>query len=116
MSDVELKKYLEYLKELDREESQCNVGRSDIEERFETKKRSMGFIASFLNCGVIVGFTDSVNHEGPRIRLAFTIRYDTIRSLFTVLYSYDSRKRQIFTTIVHDGRNTPYSTVRNCCK
>jgi hypothetical protein len=66
MSDNELKKYLEYLKDLDRKESQCNVGRNDMEERFESKKRSMGFIASFLNCGIIVGFSDSINHEGPR--------------------------------------------------
>ena len=65
-SDEELKRYLEYVKEIDREESQCNVGRNDIEERFETKKRSMGFIASFLNCGIIIGFSDTVNHEGPR--------------------------------------------------
>jgi hypothetical protein len=66
MSDEELKKYLEHLKELDSIESQCNVGRNDMEERFETKKRSMGFIASFLNCGIIIGFSDSINHEGPR--------------------------------------------------
>ncbi|CAF3923072.1 unnamed protein product [Rotaria sp. Silwood1] len=66
MSDNELEKYLKYLKEFDREESQCNVGRHDMEERFETKKRSMGFIASFLNCGIIIGFSDSINHEGPR--------------------------------------------------
>ncbi|CAF3403835.1 unnamed protein product [Rotaria sp. Silwood1] len=66
LSDEELKRYLVYLKHLNREESQCNVGRSDIEERFEQKKKSMGFIASFLNCGIIVGFSDSVNHEGPR--------------------------------------------------
>ncbi|CAF1169980.1 unnamed protein product [Adineta steineri] len=66
MSDDELQKYLKYLKELDRIESQCNVGRNDMEERFESKKRSMGFIASFLNCGIITGFSDSVNHEGPR--------------------------------------------------
>jgi hypothetical protein len=66
MSDEELEKYLEYLKEVDRQESQCNVGRNDMEERFETKKRSMGFIASFLNCGIIIGFSDSINHEGPR--------------------------------------------------
>ncbi|CAF1411906.1 unnamed protein product [Adineta ricciae] len=65
-SDEELGNYLSYLKKLDQEESQCNVGRNDIEERFETKKRSMGFIASFLNCGIIIGFSDSVNHEGPR--------------------------------------------------
>lgn len=66
MSDEELKKYLEYLKKLDLEEAECNVGRSDMEERFEMKKRSMGFIASFLDCGIIIGFTDTVNHEGPR--------------------------------------------------
>lgn len=66
MSDEELKKYLEYLKQLDQQESQCNVGRNDMEERFETKKRSMGFIASFLNCGIIIGFSDTINHEGPR--------------------------------------------------
>jgi hypothetical protein len=66
MSDEELKRYLEYLKDLDRKESQCNVGRNDMEERFEAKKRSMGFIATFFNCGVIVGFSDSINHEGPR--------------------------------------------------
>jgi hypothetical protein len=66
MSDIELEKYLEYLKELDRNEAQCNVGRNDMEERFEAKKRSMGFISSFLNCGIIIGFSDSVNHEGPR--------------------------------------------------
>ena len=66
MSDEELKRYLEYIKQIDREESQCNVGRNDIEERFETKKRSMGFIVSFLNCGIIIGFSDTVNHEGAR--------------------------------------------------
>lgn len=66
MADVELQKYLEHLKELDSKESQCNVGRNDIEARFEKKKRSMGFIASFLNCGIIIGFSDTVNHEGPR--------------------------------------------------
>jgi hypothetical protein len=66
MSDNELQMYLEYLRQLDRQESQCNVGRNDMEERFESKKRSMGFIASFLNCGIIVGFSDSINHEGPR--------------------------------------------------
>ena len=66
MSDDELQKYLKYLKELDREESQCNVGRNDMEERFEMKKRSMGFIVTFLNCGIIIGFSDSINHEGPR--------------------------------------------------
>lgn len=66
MSDEELKKYLAYLKALDGIESQCNVGRNDMEERFESKKRSMGFIASFLNCGIIIGFSDSINHEGPR--------------------------------------------------
>ncbi|CAF1449401.1 unnamed protein product [Rotaria sordida] len=66
MSDNELGKYLKYLKEFDREESQCNVGRNDMEERFAAKKRSMGFIASFLNCGIIIGFSDSINHEGPR--------------------------------------------------
>jgi hypothetical protein len=66
LSDEELLNYLKYLKVLDQEESQCNVGRNDMEEHFETKKRSMGFIASFLNCGIIIGFSDSVNHEGPR--------------------------------------------------
>lgn len=57
---------MDYLNELDRKESQCNVGRSDMQEHFEGKKRSMGFIASFLNCGIIIGFSDTVNHEGPR--------------------------------------------------
>ena len=66
IADAELKCYLEYLNELDRKESQCNVGRNDMQERFEDKKRSMGFIASFLNCGIIIGFSDTVNHEGPR--------------------------------------------------
>jgi hypothetical protein len=66
LSDNELRSYLDHVKKLDNQESQCNVGRSDIEERFERKKRSMGFIASFLNCGIIIGFSDSVNHEGPR--------------------------------------------------
>ncbi|UJR29601.1 hypothetical protein I4U23_010817 [Adineta vaga] len=66
LSDEELRNYLIFFKKFEEEESQCNVGRSDIEERFETKKRSMGFIASFLNCGIIIGFSDSVNHEGPR--------------------------------------------------
>ncbi|UJR24353.1 hypothetical protein I4U23_005730 [Adineta vaga] len=66
MSDNELQKYLKYLKKIDRKESQCNVGRNDMKERFESKKRSMGFIASFLNCGIIIGFSNSVNHEGPR--------------------------------------------------
>ncbi len=65
MSDEELKKYLEYLNDLDCEESQCNVGRNDMKERFETTKRSMGFIASFLNCEIIVGFSDTINPEGP---------------------------------------------------
>jgi hypothetical protein len=66
LSDLQLKNYVDHLKKLDSEESECNVGRSDIEERFENKKRSMGFLASFLNCGIIVGFSDTVNHEGPR--------------------------------------------------
>jgi hypothetical protein len=43
MSDEELQKYLNYLKELDCEKSECNAGRNDMEERFEMKKRSMGF-------------------------------------------------------------------------
>jgi hypothetical protein len=66
MSENELKQFLDHLHGLDQCESQCNVGRNDIEEYFETRKKSMGFIASFLNCGIIVGFSDSVNHEGPR--------------------------------------------------
>lgn len=66
MSEDQLRQYLHHLKQIDQSQSECNVGRNDMEEFLETKKRSMGFIASFLNCGIIVGFSDSVNHEGPR--------------------------------------------------
>jgi hypothetical protein len=24
------------------------------------------FVATFLNCGIIIGFSDTINHEGPR--------------------------------------------------
>ncbi|CAF3020322.1 unnamed protein product [Rotaria sp. Silwood2] len=65
-SDKVLGNYLEYLKELDRDDFQCNVEWNDMEERFEVKKRSMEFMATFLNCGIIIEFSDSVNHEGPR--------------------------------------------------
>ncbi|CAF2139560.1 unnamed protein product [Rotaria magnacalcarata] len=44
----------------------CNVIRSDENEQLDNKRRSMGFLASFLSCGVVVGFTESINHEGVR--------------------------------------------------
>ncbi|CAF1229878.1 unnamed protein product [Rotaria sordida] len=44
----------------------CNVTRSQEDEQIENKRRSMGFLASFLSCGVVIGFTESINHEGVR--------------------------------------------------
>ena len=44
----------------------CNVIRSEEVEQLEQKRRSMGFLASFLSCGVVIGFTESINHEGVR--------------------------------------------------
>jgi hypothetical protein len=118
MSDEELKKYLKHLEELDREESQCNVGRNDMEERFEAKKRSMGFIASFLNCGIIIGFSDSVNHEGPRkitdhlltmlklgAKLPALLVYDAACQLYKFWrYRFDTQfmKKTIFTQQLMD--------------
>ncbi|CAK9189242.1 unnamed protein product [Sphagnum troendelagicum] len=51
----------------DAELDYCNVIRSDeTEEHADSKRRSMGFLASFLSCGVIIGFNELVNHEGDR--------------------------------------------------
>ena len=47
-------------------EKTCNVKRSQEDEEVENKRRSMGFLASFLSCGIVIGFTESINHEGPR--------------------------------------------------
>lgn len=47
-------------------ENNCNVIRSQEDEEMEKKRRSMGFLASFLSCGIVIGFTESINHEGPR--------------------------------------------------
>ncbi|CAF4608377.1 unnamed protein product [Rotaria sp. Silwood2] len=45
----------------------CNVVRSEEVGKDEEKRRSMGFLASFLSCGIIIGFTESINHEGVRM-------------------------------------------------
>ncbi len=47
-------------------DEQCNVTRSEEDEELENKRKSMGFLASFLSCGVVIGFTESINHEGVR--------------------------------------------------
>ncbi|CAF3497480.1 unnamed protein product [Rotaria socialis] len=44
----------------------CNVVRSQEDEELENKRKSMGFLASFLSCGIVIGFTESINHEGAR--------------------------------------------------
>ena len=44
----------------------CEVARGEQTEDKELKRRSMGFIASFLSCGIVVGFTESIVSEGPR--------------------------------------------------
>ena len=45
---------------------ECGVMRSDDKEEAESKRRSMGFFASFLSCGVVIGFNELINHEGAR--------------------------------------------------
>ncbi|CAF2103032.1 unnamed protein product [Rotaria magnacalcarata] len=90
LSDEELNNYLKYLKNFDQEESQCNIGRNDMEERFESKKRSMGFIASFLNCGIIVGFSDAINHEGPRKITDHLLTMIKIGAKLPILLVYDA--------------------------
>ncbi|CAF1683234.1 unnamed protein product, partial [Adineta ricciae] len=47
-------------------EEQCNVIRLGDDEELENKRKSKGFLASFLSCGVVIGFTESINHEGVR--------------------------------------------------
>ena len=44
----------------------CNVERGEGDESSTPKRRSMGFLASFFSCGIVVGFTESIVCEGPR--------------------------------------------------
>lgn len=45
---------------------ECNVERGERSDKNDLKRRSMGFLASFLSCGVVIGFTESIVSEGPR--------------------------------------------------
>ena len=44
----------------------CNVERGEKDDSATPKRRSMGFLASFFSCGIVVGFTESIVSEGPR--------------------------------------------------
>ncbi|CAF1322796.1 unnamed protein product [Didymodactylos carnosus] len=49
---------------LNENEERCNVFRDDEEKIYKT--RSFGFLATFLNCGIICGFDESPRAEGMR--------------------------------------------------
>ncbi|CAF1225358.1 unnamed protein product [Didymodactylos carnosus] len=62
----------DFLSKLDQSDSLCNVYRDELEN---TKKlQSFGSIATFLNCGVVVGFDESARSEGMRRILRHIIR------------------------------------------
>jgi hypothetical protein len=42
------------------------VVRTGDEEETRPKRQSMGFLASFLSCGIVIGFNELINHEGDR--------------------------------------------------
>jgi hypothetical protein len=44
----------------------CTVTRADDSEPLARKRHSMGCLASFLSCGVVIGFNELINHEGDR--------------------------------------------------
>ena len=45
-------------------EDMCNVYRNDFENN--EKSRSFGFLVTFLSCGIVIGFTESIKSESCR--------------------------------------------------
>ena len=47
-------------------EDMCNVYRNELEN--DEKAHSFGFLVTFLSCGIVISFTESIRSEGcPRV-------------------------------------------------
>jgi hypothetical protein len=44
----------------------CGVTRSEDDQAYKKKRHSMGCLASFLSCGIVIGYNELINHEGDR--------------------------------------------------
>jgi hypothetical protein len=62
----------------------CNVYRNELEN--DQKSRSFGFLVTFLSCGIVIGFTESIKAEGCR-RVTVKFLFMTFRLFMSVFKS-----------------------------